>query len=294
MKEMKYLDKRVVRSIGLVALGSFMFSVAIKSIIIPNHFGEGGATGLTLLLHYVLNFDTSWTYFLINAVLLAVGWKYLERKTLYYTFLSMILMTLFLMIDFPKFEPENIIVASISAGVVSGIGLGLVLLGDGTTAGSDILAMLMKKYLGMEVAVSLLLMDFFVVIPLAFVIGLEKAVVTLLMLFIMSKVINYILEGFNPRKSVMIISKCHDLIAEAIKERLDRGITVLRGYGYYSREEKEVLYIVINRRQLLLTQRIIHEVDPSAFVIITDVHQVIGEGFTFYLDQQTGERKLHS
>lgn len=290
------LNKTELKNIALVTIGTLMFAIAVNWVIIPNHFGEGGVTGLTLLFHYVFNFDTALTNLVLNSILLVIGWKYLDRKTLYYTFLSLAEMTVFLTVlkDIPPFMPDNIFVAAITAGVLSGAGLGLVVLGNGTTAGSDIIAMMMKKYLGMNVSVSLLLIDVLIVTPLIFVIGLEKGVVTLVMLFILSKVMNFILEGFNPRKSVMIITDTPDAIAQAVVEQLDRGVTVLKGYGYYSKNDKEILYVVVNRMQLLPIQRIIHEADPAAFVTITDVHQVLGEGFTFYLDQQTGERRHHA
>ena len=106
------------------------------------------------------------------------------------------------------------------------------------------------------------------------------------MLYVMSKVLNFIIEGFNPKKSITIISKQHEAIAAAIQEKVDRGITILDGKGYYSREAHQILYIVINRHQLINVQNIIYELDPKAFVIITDVQQVIGEGFTFYLSDE--------
>ncbi len=103
--------------------------------------------------------------------------------------------------------------------------------------------------------------------------------------------INFILEGFNPRKAIMIISDKYDEIGQRIQTDLDRGITVLDGHGFYSKEKRQVLYVVVSRQQLMPVQRIIHEYDPEAFVIITDVNQVIGEGFTFYLDDNGN--KLH-
>ena len=106
------------------------------------------------------------------------------------------------------------------------------------------------------------------------------------------KYINFILEGFNPRKAIMIISNQYELIGQKIQEQLDRGITVLDGHGFYSKDKRQVLYVVVNRQQLMPIQRIIHEIDPNAFVIITDVNQVIGEGFTFYFDD-SGNKFLH-
>lgn len=289
----KYLNKDTLKSFILVTLGCFLFSYTINALVIANHFGEGGITGVTLLGYYTLQIDPALSNLILNGFLLIVGYRYLERKTMIYTVLAVIELPTFLKVtqDWPVFVPENLVVAGVAAGALVGVALGLVILGKGTTAGTDIIAMMMHKYLGWSVSSSLLMIDFIIVTPLAFVIGLEKAVLTLIMLFIASKVINFILEGFNPRKAIMIISDKYDEIGQRIQMDLDRGITVLDGHGFYSKEKRQVLYVVVSRQQLMPVQRIIHEYDPEAFVIITDVNQVIGEGFTFYLDDNGN--KLH-
>ena len=289
----KFLNKDTLKSFILVTLGCFLFSYTINALVIANHFGEGGITGLTLLGYYTLQIDPALSNLILNGFLLIVGYRYLERKTMIYTVLAVIELPTFLKVtqDWPVFVPENLVVAGVAAGALVGVALGLVILGKGTTAGTDIIAMMMHKYLGWSVSSSLLMIDFIIVTPLAFVIGLEKAVLTLIMLFIASKVINFILEGFNPRKAIMIISDKYDEIGQRIQMDLDRGITVLDGHGFYSKEKRQVLYVVVSRQQLMPVQRIIHEYDPEAFVIITDVNQVIGEGFTFYLDDNGN--KLH-
>ena len=290
----KYLNKDTLKSFILVTLGCFLFSYTINALVIANHFGEGGITGVTLLGYYTLQIDPALSNLILNGFLLIVGYRYLERKTMIYTVLAVIELPTFLKVtqDWPVFVPENLVVAGVAAGVLVGVALGLVILGKGTTAGTDIIAMMMHKYLGWSVSSSLLMIDFIIVTPLAFVIGLEKAVLTLIMLFIASKVINFILEGFNPRKAIMIISDKYDEIGQRIQMDLDRGITVLDGHGFYSKEKRQVLYVVVSRQQLMPVQRIIHEYDPEAFVIITDVNQVIGEGFTFYLDDN-GNKLYH-
>ena len=289
----KYLNKDTLKSFILVTLGCFLFSYTINALVIANHFGEGGITGVTLLGYYTLQIDPALSNLILNGFLLIVGYRYLERKTMIYTVLAVIELPTFLKVtqDWPVFVPENLVVAGVAAGALVGVALGLVILGKGTTAGTDIIAMMMHKYLGWSVSSSLLMIDFIIVTPLAFVIGLEKAVLTLIMLFIASKVINFILEGFNPRKAIMIISDKYDEIGQRIQMDLDRGITVLDGHGFYSKEKRQVLYVVVSRQQLMPVQRIIHEYDPEAFVIIIDVNQVIGEGFTFYLDDNGN--KLH-
>ena len=274
-------------SILMVIIGTFLYALTVNAVVIPNTLGEGGATGMTLMIFYWLGWNPAIVSFVLNAILLVIGWRHLEKRQIMYTIVSMVVMSVALEYTTGfSFVSDNTVVAAVAGGVLSGLAIGIVSLGGGTTGGTEIIAWILKKYLGIGVSVGLLLIDFLVVVPLTIQIGLEKAILTLIMLYVMSKVLNFIIEGFNPKKSITIISKQHEAIAAAIQEKVDRGITILDGKGYYSREAHQILYIVINRHQLINVQNIIYELDPKAFVIITDVQQVIGEGFTFYLSDE--------
>lgn len=271
----------------MVIIGTFLYALTVNAVVIPNTLGEGGATGMTLMIFYWLGWNPAIVSFVLNAILLVIGWRHLEKRQIMYTVVSMVVMSVALEYTTGfSFVSDNTVVAAVAGGVLSGLAIGIVSLGGGTTGGTEIIAWIMKKYLGIGVSAGLLLIDFLVVAPLTVQIGLEKAILTLIMLYVMSKVLNFIIEGFNPKKSITIISKQHEAIAAAIQEKVDRGITILDGKGYYSREAHQILYIVINRHQLINVQNIIYELDPKAFVIITDVQQVIGEGFTFYLSDE--------
>ena len=279
----KYINQDTLTSILMVTIGSFIFSFTINAVVIPNQFGSGGVTGITLLLYYILGINPGTSNLVINIVLLLIGYQFLERRTMFYTIYAVILMSVFLDITrgMYQFIPHNSLLAAIGGGVVGGAALGLVMLGNGTTAGTDIIAMMLKKYLGWNVSVSLLLLDIFVVSPLSIISNLEKVVITLIYLFTASRMINLVLEGFNSKKSFMIISKKYEEIGSQIQEKIGRGTTILDGHGFYSREERKVLFVAVNRLQVMTLQRIIHDVDPKAFIIITEVTHVIGEGFTY-------------
>ncbi|WP_314451481.1 YitT family protein [uncultured Granulicatella sp.] len=279
----KYINQDTLTSILMVTIGSFIFSFTINAVVIPNQFGSGGVTGITLLLYYILGINPGTSNLVINIVLLLIGYQFLERRTMFYNIYDVILMSVFLDITrgMYQFIPHNSLLAAIGGGVVGGAALGLVMLGNGTTAGTDIIAMMLKKYLGWNVSVSLLLLDIFVVSPLSIISDLEKVVITLIYLFTASRMINLVLEGFNSKKSFMIISKKYEEIGSQIQEKIGRGTTILDGHGFYSREERKVLFVAVNRLQVMTLQRIIHDVDPKAFIIITEVTHVIGEGFTY-------------
>lgn len=178
------------------------------------------------------------------------------------------------------FLTDQTIIAAITAGTLMGTGMGLIMLGGGTTAGSAILAKLANKYLGWNTSYALLFFDLIVVVPSAFVIGLQNMLFTIVSLYVSTKVLDFLLEGFNPKKSITIISDQHDLIARDIEKELERGITVFHGHGYYFKQNKDILYTVVSRQQLLQVTKIVNKYDPKAFFIINDVQSVEGEGFT--------------
>ncbi|MFL2129619.1 YitT family protein [Ruoffia sp. FAM 26255] len=278
--------KTVIKNLALVLIGTFIFSIAVNSIVIPNQLGEGGVTGITLLLFYIFDISPALSNFIINAVIMLIGWRFLEKETIFYTLVAIVSMSLFLEFVFlPSFIPTNSLLGPLASGFLIGLGIGIVILGHGTTAGVDIIALIINKYMGLQVSIALLILDVMIVIPLTVVIGLEKGLLTLISLYITSKILNFVMEGYNPKKAIMVVSNKHDEIAEEIMKRVDRGITVLKGYGYYSKAEKDVLYVVINRIQLIKVQRIINDIDSNAFVTVTGIQQVLGEGFTFNLDQ---------
>lgn len=279
--------KEILKSTCLVLLGSFIFAIAINSVTIPNQLGEGGVTGITLLLYYLLGISPALSNFIINSVIMIIGWKHLDKETTYYTLLSVFAISVFLQyIKFPAFVPDNTVLSPLVSGLLIGTAIGLVILGRGTTAGVDIIGLILNKYFGIPISNALLIIDTLIVIPLFFTIGVERGVLTLISLFLTSKALNFFIEGFNPKKAIVIVSDKYDEIAQAIMANVGRGITVLQGYGYYSKVNKNVLYVVINRIQLMKTQRIINEIDPNAFVTVTAIQQVIGEGFTFHLENK--------
>lgn len=279
--------KDVVKNLTLVLLGTLIFSITINSIIIPNNLGEGGVTGVTLLLFYVFGLSPSISNFIINSILLLIGWRLLEKQTIIYTLVSILSLSIFLhYVQLPVFIPTNTILAPLVSGVLVGLSIGIVILGHGTTAGADIIAMIVNKFTGVPLSTALLVIDILIIIPLSIVIGLEKGIMTVISVFLTSKLLDFVMEGYNPKKAVMVISNQHEQIADEVMRTVDRGITVLKGYGYYSKTDKEVLYIVISRLQLMKVQRLINEIDPNAFVTVTGIQQVLGEGFTFHLEQR--------
>lgn len=275
----------------LIIIGSFLYATSVNVFTVPNDLAEGGLTGFSLILFYLTKIEPSYTIFICNIVIIAIGYKFLDKKTLNYTLVANgIISVLLLVVTKWEFIPETTLLAPIGSGIFMGAGIGLIMLGHGTTAGSDILAKIMQKYLGINIPTSLLLIDIFIVLPSVFIIGTENVFLTLVNLYIQTKMIDFVLEGLNPRKSIFIISEKYDAIAKQIETQIGRGITLLDGSGHYTGNKKQVLYIIISRREVLSIKRIVEAIDPNAFVTISDVQEVTGEGFTYLPQEEQAER----
>jgi uncharacterized membrane-anchored protein YitT (DUF2179 family) len=292
--EVNFLKKNLAGSLFFIAIGTFLFAVGINMFSVANHLGEGGVTGISLLALYTMDIPVAITSFFLNAIILAIGFRFLEKSTMWLTLLATLLMSVFLHLTAAwRYPMEIIILAPLCSGFLVGTGLGLVMQAGGSTAGTDIIALIFNKYLGWSTSVALVILDIFVVGPSIFVIGLENVVLTVVHLYVQTKVLDFILEGFNPKKQVLIISEHHQEIAKAIDKKIGRGMTFLSGEGYYSKSPKKVILIVVNRQQLMPLNRIVTAIDPKAFFTISEAQSVIGEGFSYLISDEHYQPDSH-
>lgn len=272
--------KKYFMDIFIIAVGSLLFALAVNLFVIPNDLGEGGVTGLTIIAYYLFGWSPSIVSFVLNAALLVVGYKFLSRQTTIYTIIAVSLHSLFLhLTESWSIASNEIIVNTIFGGVFAGVGIGLIIRVGGTTAGSTILARITNKYLGWSISYGLLFFDLIVAFSSYFIIGAEALMLTIIMLYVGTKVMEFVIEGVNPKKAVTIISKNPEDIASHVNGFMNRGVTVLSGHGYYTKEQKEILYIVISKQEVVKLKKIVKEIDKDAFIAIHDVRDVFGHGF---------------
>ncbi|MBD7938193.1 MULTISPECIES: YitT family protein [Cytobacillus] len=264
----------------VIVFGAFLFALAINLFVIPSELSEGGVTGLTIIFYYLFEWSPGLVSFILNTILLIAGYKFLTKQTVIYTIIAVVSLSLSLhLTEGWRIDSNEILVNAIFGGIFSGVGIGLIIRVGGTTAGTTILAKMTNKFLGWSISYSLLFFDILVVLSSYFIIGAEKVMITLIMLYVGTKVMELIIEGLNPKKAVTIISKESDTIAQLINQKLDRGVTVMNGRGYYTKQAKEVLYIVISKQEIMKLKKIVLATDHTAFVAIHDVRDVFGEGF---------------
>ncbi|MFS0660094.1 YitT family protein [Niallia alba] len=272
--------KKYGKDILVIIFGSFLFALAVNLFVIPNDLGEGGVTGVAIIAYYLFKWSPGIVNFTLNSILLIIGYKFLSKQMIVYTIIAVFFNSLFLhLTESWTIYSDELFVNVIFGGVFAGVGIGLIIRVGGTTAGSTILAKLTNKYLGWSISYGLLFFDLLVVFASFFLIKAEGVMLTIIMLYVGTKVMEFVIEGVNPKKAVTIISSHPTEIADQVNEQLNRGVTVLSGHGYYTKDEKEILYIIINKQEVVKLKKIVKQTDENAFITINDVRDVFGEGF---------------
>ncbi len=280
--------KLQLRTLLPIFIGTAIYSFGLYYFVIPNELMEGGLTGIALLLNYALDIPPSATTLVLNIPLFIVGWRAFGGKGMIYTIIGTLSLILFLWLLemavaqhwLVPFESEqDYFLATLYAGVTLGTGLGLVLRFGATTGGTDIIVRLISMKKGWSMGQVVLMIDVAVIGLSLLYIPKEKVLYTLVAVFIASKIIDFITEGAYAAKAFTIITDHAPLVAEAITKQLDRGVTLFAARGAYSQTNKEVVYSVVARHEMRALQSLVKAIDPLAFIIITDVHDVLGEGF---------------
>ena len=286
-----------LKNILAIILGAGIFSVGIYFLVIPFHFYEGGVTGITLITYYLFKIPVSLMNLLINIPLFVLAWKLLGKNSLYLsligTFSVSAWMAIFEAIPishhyhrfiFQAFKGD-ILLACIASGVMLGLGLGIIFNAGGTTGGTDILARIFNKYTSLSMGKLMLIVDALVLLTVVIVFkDVRTAMYTLFFILIDTMVIDLIGEGGFAGKGFLIVTAKPEEIAQKVTKDLDRGVTFIRGMGYYSRKDLNIIYCVVSRNEMKQMKDIISKIDPFAFITITEAHEILGEGFT--LDEQ--------
>ncbi|NMM54165.1 YitT family protein [Paenibacillus aquistagni] len=271
-----------------ITIGTAIYAFGLIYFILPNQLMEGGVTGITVLLNYALGVSPSLSTLLINIPLFLIGWRSLGRTQMIYSIYGVLSLTFFLWLFeqavklgyLNPFRTEHdIILATLYAGVTLGAGLGIVFRFGGTTGGVDIIARIANRKLSVSMGQFILFLDIFIIGSSLFFITKEKILYTLVTVFISSKMIDFIQEGAYAAKAFTIITNEPHQIADQITKELERGVTLIPAIGYYSKEEKQMVYCVVSRSELRRIKSIAKGIDPKAFIIVSEVHDVLGEGF---------------
>ncbi|WP_274364619.1 YitT family protein [Paenibacillus thermotolerans] len=271
-----------------IMIGTAVYAFGLQYFLIPNELMEGGVTGVGILLNYAYRFPLSITTLVLNIPLFIVGWKLLGKRGMFLTIFGTLSLSFFLYliersIDAGWIRPfsaeHDLFLATLYAGVTLGTGLGIVFRFGGTTGGVDILARIASKKRGWSMGQFFLCFDA-VVIGLSLIyISMERVLYTLVAVFISAKIIDLIQQGEYAARAFTVISEHPQTIADIIMKELERGVTIIPAKGAFTGQAKEMLYCVVYKQETRRVERLIRRVDPKAFIIVSEVQDVLGEGF---------------
>jgi uncharacterized membrane-anchored protein YitT (DUF2179 family) len=269
-----------------IIVGSVLFSLGFNLFLAPNDLNAGGISGLAQILAQVLGFGSVGVITaLLNLPLFALGGMKIGKRFFWGSLAGMLALTVALeaLSFLPQLQTEPLI-AALYGGVLGGIGLGMVFAAGASTGGSDIIVRLLKmKMQHVPIGTINICFDLAVAVLTGIAFGdMTRALYSGVAIFVTGQVIDAVVYRFDYSKAVMIISEHHEAIAKIIMEDLDRGATYLNGEGTYSHKERKVIFTVVKKQQIAELKRLVVQIDPDAFIVVQEAHQVLGEGFSRY------------
>ncbi|MDF2512744.1 MAG: hypothetical protein K0S04_2610 [Herbinix sp.] len=277
MNKKKHIIVRALQKYILLLFGSLIAAVGLEIFLIPNNIIDGGIVGISVITSFLTNIPLGVFTFIFNVPFLFIGYKQIGKTFVITSLYSITTFSIFTLILHPVHGLTNdVLLATIFGGIILGVGVGLILRYGGSLDGTEIIALIIRR--GSMFSIGQIVMMFNVVIfsSAALVLGWDRALYSMLAYFVAHKAVDIVVEGFDEAKAVMMITSNGYEIADAIHDRLGRGVTFLEGRGAYSGDKKEILYSVVSRIEISKLISIVNDKDENAFVTIQDVSDVMG------------------
>lgn len=287
--------KELIYSYAKIFAGLVIFAVAFTCFFLPYQLVTGGVSGISAFIYYITGFHASYSYFIINFLLMMVGlytlgWRFCLRTliaTVVATFLIEIIQQHFMTVVGPDGQEhlrriigDQRFMAAVIGGMLEGAGLSMVFLAGGSTGGTDIIVLTVNKYRDMSLGHIMLCIDVFIVGLSWFIYhDMETLVTCYIALFISINAVDYVVNSARQSVQFTIISDKWEEIAQGVSDKANRGVTILNGEGWYSKEKRNVLLIMAKKQESRIIFQLIRFIDPKAFVTMSNVEGVFGEGF---------------
>lgn len=269
-----------MKQIAFMITGTLLCAVSTTLLAMPNQIADGGILGISLLLFYAFGFSPGIVTFISFIALLGISFKYLPRHMVYKTIVNVPLLSLFIYLTENLGQPiDDPLVAAIFAGLVMGLGFGLIIQAGSSIGGTSIIARICQQNFGWNIVTSTFIMDAIIVVAGVLVIGPLYTMYTIIALFTGKVASDYLLGGFDAKKAVNIISPKSKDIAKKITKEMGSSATYFHGSGTYTGEERQALYVVVRSHRLLTLKRLVREIDAEAFVVVHNVKDVSGGTF---------------
>jgi uncharacterized membrane-anchored protein YitT (DUF2179 family) len=275
-----------IRDYVLILLGALIQAAALRLFLVPANLASGGVSGIAQIVNRFTGWPIGVMVLVGNVPLFLLGWRFLGGRSFALRTAAAILaysLAVDLLLYMPAFPrnglTDDIFLNSLYGAVVSGVGYGLVYRARGTSGGSDVLARILSHYRSVPMTQSYLMVDSAVILAAGFVFGWKEALYAIITLYVSGLVAETVLEGGGTVRTAMIVTSKPQEVADRILVELERGVTFLSGTGAYTGEARPVLYCVVSRAEVAQVKAIVHEADPSAFMVIGVAHEALGEGF---------------
>ena len=269
----------IKKSLVLI-IGSLIYSAGLEIFLVPNNIIDGGVVGISIMASYLTGIPFGVYMVVLNLPFLYLGYKQIGKTFAISTIISIIALSIFS--EFLEPVPQitqDYFLAAIFGGIIAGAGVGLVIRQGGSLDGTEITAIILDRKTSFSVGEVVMFFNLFILGAAGFVFGWDKAMYSLVAYFIISKMIDVVLKGLDESYAVMIVSDEYEEIADALMHRLGRGVTYLHGQGAYTGDDKQVLYCVVTRLEVVKLKEIALEKDETAFVTINPVHDIVGGRF---------------
>lgn len=264
----------------VLIIGSLIYSAGLEIFLVPNNIIDGGVVGISIMASYLTGIPFGVYMLVLNLPFLYLGYKQIGKTFAISTIISIIALSIFS--EFLEPVPQitqDYFLAAIFGGIIAGAGVGLVIRQGGSLDGTEITAIILDRKTSFSVGEVVMFFNLFILGAAGFVFGWDKAMYSLVAYFIISKMIDVVLKGLDESYAVMIVSDEYEEIADALMHRLGRGVTYLHGQGAYTGDDKQVLYCVVTRLEVVKLKEIALEKDEIAFVTINPVHDIVGGRF---------------
>ncbi|HCO81026.1 YitT family protein [Bacillus sp. (in: firmicutes)] len=268
-----------VKNYVLILIGSAIVAVGFNTLLLPNQIAAGGVSGISTIMQS-FGFEAAYVQWGLNIPLFIAGFYLLGGTFGVKTLVGSVFLPLMVFLT-RHIAPvtHEALLAAIFGGVVIGIGIGLVFLGNGSTGGTALAAKIINKYTGLTLGTCLAMMDGLIVLAAMTVFGIEEGLYAVIGVFISSKTIDVVQAGFSHSKMAMIITGHEDEVRQAVFDQIDRGVTKISAVGGYTDHDRPILMCVVGQSQFTKLKQVVKEIDASAFVIVMDAKEVLGEGF---------------
>lgn len=281
VKTKKEIILEYIQRAFFLIVGAFIVAVALELFLLPNKIIDGGVIGISMMVSHITKGNLGAIIFAINFPFVIMAYKTLGRKFVLNTFFAITMLSIATNVVL-RFDhvTDDLLLATIFGGILLGLGVGLILRNNASLDGTEMVSLkLAKKLKVVSVGELLMGMNLFVYAGAGFLFGWDRALYSVLTYYVASKVIDTVIEGLDKAKSVRIVSEFSREIGDSIMKELDISVTYMKTLGGYSRQEKILTYCIVNKFDMAKLKEVVHNVDPNAFIVTEDVHEVEGGRF---------------